>query len=119
MFADPQSITDNTVSKSLPCIGRGDSQSEYRTVDSGGVTYDLILSRTFAKRTRAVARLKVDSAVTDPLVPANSVAVSTTVSFSIDRPQFGVTADRANQIAQALVDWLTDANILKLCNGET
>jgi hypothetical protein len=119
VFADPQSVTYATVAKSLPRIGTTDSSSEYRLVDSGGVTYDLQLSHQFAKRQRVVARLRRDSVVTDPLVPANSIAASMTATLTIDFPNTGLYPTDAQDLANALVAWLTSGNILKLANGET
>lgn len=118
MFSDPQSVTYATVAKSLPAIGRGDAQSTYQLNDSG-VVYNLTLSHQFAKRNRVIARLRRDSSVTDPLVPANTVPASLTASFTIDFPTAGLTPADAQSLGKALVGWLTDANLLKLANGET
>lgn len=118
MFADPQSVTYATVAKSLPAIGRSDSDSEYKLNDSG-VVYDLILSHQFKTRNRAVARLRRDSYASDPLVPANNVLASMTGTFTLDFPNVGLTAADAQNLGKALRDWLSDANILKLVNGET
>ncbi len=119
MFADPQSVTYATVAKSLPRIGTTDSSSEYRLVASSGATYDLTLTHQFAKRNRVVARLRRDSVVTDPLVPANSLAASMTATFTIDFPATGLYPADATDLGNALVGWLTSSNILKLANGET
>lgn len=118
MFADPQSVTYATVAKSLAAIGRGPDNSVYQLNDTG-VTYNLQLSHQFAKRNRAVARLARTSSVSDPLVPANNVIASMTATLTVDFPTFGLTATDAQNIAKALRDWATDANILKLVNGET
>jgi len=118
MFSDPQSVTYAAVAKSLPAIGRGESSSEYKLNDSG-VVYDLTLSHQFAKRNRAVARLRRDSSVTDPLVPANSIPASMTATFTIDFPTAGLSTVDAQNLGNALVGFLTSANLLKLANGET
>jgi hypothetical protein len=119
VFADPQSLTYATVAKSLPAIGRGESSSEYKLVDSGGVIYDLTLSHQFKNRNRVVARLRRDSVVTDPLVPAQSVGMSMTATMTIDFPTAGLTPQDAQNLASCLVGWATAANVLKLVNGET
>jgi len=118
VFADPQSVTYATVAKSLPAVGRGDSQSEYRLND-GAAVYDLTLSHQFKTRNRAVARLRRDAVVTDPLVPAQSVVASMTATLTVDFPASGLTPTDAQNLANALVAWATSANILKLVNGET
>ncbi|DAD51238.1 coat protein [ssRNA phage SRR7976357_10] len=118
MFSDPQSITYATVSKSLPAISRGENSSVYR-LDASGVKYELTLSHQFAKRNRAVARLTRVSAVTDPLVPANYQVASMAATFTVDFPVTGLTASDAQNLGDALVGFLTSANILKLVGGET
>ena len=118
MFADPQSVTYNAVAKSLPAIGRSDSQSEYKLNDAG-VVYDLIISHQFKARNRAVVRLKRDAFVADALVPAQNVLASMSATFTIDFPTTGYTAADAQNLGNALVAWLTSGNILKVVNGET
>jgi len=118
VFADPQSVTYATVAKSLPCVGRTDSQSEYKLNDSG-VVYDFILSHQFKARNRVVARLRRDAACADPLIPAQNVLASMTATLTVDFPLTGLTPADAQLIAKALRDWATDANLLKLVNGET
>lgn len=118
MFADPQSVTYATVAKSLPCIGRADAQSEYKLTDGTGV-YDLVLLHQFKTRSRVVARLRRDSIVADPLIPAQSIAASMTATLTVDFPNVGLTPSDALSLAKALRDWATDANLTKLCNGET
>lgn len=118
MFADPQSVTYAAAAKSLAAIGRSNDQSEYKLNDSGTV-YDLILAHQFKTRNRCVARLRRDAFATDPLVPAQNILASMTATLTIDFPTTGLTATDAQNLAKALVAWATDANILKLVNGET
>lgn len=118
MFTDPQSITYATVAKSLPTIGRSDLSSEYKLNDSG-VVFDLILSHQFKSRNRVVARLRKDAYASDPLVPTQNLLASATASFTCDFPNVGMTVVDVQNLGKALVGWLSDANILKLLNGET
>jgi len=119
MLPDPQSVTYATVAKSLPAISRGDSSSSYQLSDSG-VTYNLTVSHQFAKRNRAVVRLRRDSLVSDVLVPANSVAASMSATFTLDFPTTGLTLTDADNLAQALIAWLgVSGRILRVAGGET
>lgn len=118
MFTDPQTVTYATVAKSLPAISRGENQSEYKLNDAG-VIYSLTLSHQFAKRNRVSARLRRDSFADDPLVETNNVLASASVSFTIDFPTVGVLPTSAQDLAKALVGFLSDATVLKLINGET
>jgi len=118
MFSDPQSVTYSTVAKSLAAISRGPEASVYR-LDDSGVVYQLLLQHQFKARRRIVARLQRDSYSADPLVPANNVLASMTATLTIDFPNVGLTAADAKLLGEALVDWLSDSNLLKLANGET
>lgn len=118
MFSDPQSITYSTVAKSLPTTGRGTDESTYKLNDSG-VIYTMKLGHQFKRRNRVVARLQRDSYASDPLVPTQNILASMTATFTLDFPNVGLTTADAQSLANALVGWLTSANILKLANGET
>lgn len=118
MFADPQSVTYATVAKSLPAISRSDDDSVYAFHD-GTAKYTLTLGHQFKKRNRVVARLQRDIYVADTLVPANSMLASSTCTFTIDFPSSGVLPSDAQALANALIGWLSSANVLKLVNGET
>jgi len=119
VLADPQSVTYASVSKSLPAIGRTDTQSEYRLDDGNGTVYDLTVSHQFKARNRVVARLRRDTVVTNALAPATSIAASATATFTIDFPTSGLTSTDAQNLGNALVGWLSSSNILKMANGET
>jgi len=114
MFSDPQSVTYATVAKSLAKIDIG----EYRLNDSG-VVYDLVINHQFKNRSRFVVRLRRDAFASDPLVPTQNVLASMTATFTLDVPTTGLAPADFQNLGNALVGWLTSANILKLVNGET
>lgn len=118
MFSDPQSLTYNSVAKSLPAITRGDDGSEYR-LDDGSVRYTLAISHQFKARSRVNARLTRDTTVTDPLDSSRNIATSVTVSFTVDSPIAGILPADQVYAAKMLVAWLSDANLAKLVGGET
>lgn len=118
MFSDPQSITFNSVAKSLAAIGRGDTQSVYKLV-STDAEYVLTLSHQFKTRNRVVARLQRTAIVTDPLMPSGNIVASATATLTIDFPSTGFSQTDIQNQAKALVAWASDANILKLVGGET
>lgn len=118
MFADPQVLTYATVAKSLPAIGRNETQSEYKLNDSG-VVYDFIVSHQFKARNRVVARLQRIASSADPLIPSQNILASMTATFTLDFPNVGFTPTDCQNLANALTGWLTGANVLKMVNGET
>lgn len=118
MLTDPQSVTYATVAKSLPAISRGEESSVYKLMD-GAATYVLLISHQFKRRNRVVCRLTRDSYVADPLVPANSIAASMTVTTTFDFPTAGLLPADVQNLVKAMVGFLTDAKALQLINGET
>jgi len=117
VFADPQSVTYATVAKSLPAIGRNDTESTY-VLNETGVQYKLVLSHQFKARNRVVARLQRTATVTDPLMPSQNIPASATATLTIDFPGV-VSTTEAQSLAKALIGWASDTNLLKLANGET
>lgn len=119
MFADPQSVTYATVAKPLPAIGRAPDQSDYKVV-AVDAEYQLRLAHTFKPaRNRVVARLQRTAVVDDPLTTSSKMIASATATFTVDFPSAGMTLSQARDLAAALRDWATDANLLKLVGGET
>jgi hypothetical protein len=118
MFTDPVSIVFNTYTKQLPRIGTTADGSTYRTHD-GQAAIQLQLSHAFKQRTRAVARLTWEGLVASQLNPDVNTSVGMTATFTIDIPSAGLTPADGQHVGQALRDFLTDANILKLIQGET
>lgn len=119
MLTDPQSVTYAAAAKSLPSIGRGPDNSVYQLNDSG-VVYNLSISHAFAKRNRAVVRLRRDSYVTDPLIPANSQLASMSATLTLDFPTTGLTPVDAQNLGDALTGLLvTSGLLLRIANGET
>jgi hypothetical protein len=116
MFADPQSVTINSVAQSLPAIARDDSSSVYRK-DDGNV--ELVISRTFGKRNRFSVRLNQRKIAADPLASANNVEYRQSAYVVLDVPPVGYTNVEAKDLALALAAWLTSANLLKVVGGET
>jgi hypothetical protein len=118
MLSDPQSITYATVAKSLPKVGGDSPTSATYKMNDGTRTFQLVTSNAFKRRNRAVARLTVDSFVTDPLIPANSIAAGATATFTVDFPTSGLLPADVQNIVNCLTGWLTSAVALRLINGE-
>lgn len=118
MFADPQSITFNSVAKSLVAIGRGETQSTYK-LKSTDAEYLLTLAHQFKARNRVIARLQRTAVVADIISPSDNIVASATVTLTIDFPNNGFSLAEVQDLGTALVDWATEANLLKLVGGET
>jgi len=114
-FADTQSVTVGSSTVSLANTGRGMSESRWGSSDG---KYLLTIRHSYGARTRHLAQLQLKDIVSNPLVPANNMALSTHAHIVIDAPVNGLSSTEVAEIADAIVAWATPANIAKLVAGE-
>lgn len=114
-FADPQSVTINTVAQSLPRISSNGGSSEYQKDD---MSYKLTVSRIIGKRRRYMMRLDARKIAADPLASANNREYTLAAYCVIDMPLVGYTNAEAKDVCLGLVGWLTSANVLKVVGNE-
>jgi hypothetical protein len=119
MLADPQSVTINSVAKSLPAVSRGIGTSSYKYSDG---TINLTVAHQYGKRTRRTARLDFSKIAADPLISANNILYSMSAYLVVDLPITGFSNTEQKYIVDALTKWLTDstdANTIALLGGES
>lgn len=119
MLSDPQSVTINSVAKSLPAISRGTNTSAYQFADG---TIKLSISHSYAKRTRRQVRLDFSKLAADPLISAQNIKYSMSAYLVVDLPPTGFTVTEAQYIVSALTKWLTDSSAaasLQVLGGES
>lgn len=83
---------DGDTNVPLDRISTSLNTSVYANVDKG---LKLTISHTYGKRTRRVVRLEHTKIVADPLVSTVSRPVSASVTFTVNLPEFGYSADDA------------------------
>jgi len=118
-FADPQTITINAVTDSLPRVSVGKGESEYLS-DDGLIS--LKASNAYGRRTRRVIRVDHSKITADPFLPANNVKVGMSVYTVFDLPVVGYSATEAYQVYDGFRDQLgasSDVLITKLLGGES
>lgn len=115
-FTDPQSVTINSVAKTMPRIKYGTTDSTYRTADE---CFQLRISHQITKsRTRRMVRLDQTVIAADPLTAINS-SQSASVYLVIDEPKFGFDDATLDYMVDGLVAWLSSGNIAKLLGSES
>lgn len=88
MYTDPQSVTINSVTKSLPRVKNGEMNSTYVTADG---EYQLRIShQTSKKRIRRMIRLDHTKIAEDPLTAVNA-QMTAGIYLVIDEPSVGFT----------------------------
>jgi len=117
-YADPQSLTINSVANSLPRISSGPNSGTFSKDDG---TVKLTVSHQYGKRTRRQVRVDFRKVAADPLATGYNKEYSMSTYFVIDHPPVGFTNTEAKQIVDALTAYLaasTGANVTKLLGGE-
>lgn len=116
MFADPQSVTINATPVSLPRIAVGNQEATYRSADE---TVQLRVSHQDSKgRKRRMVRLDQTTIAADPLTAENT-SQKAGVYLVIDEPKYGFADEDLDYLVDALVAWLSSANIAKMLGGES
>jgi hypothetical protein len=119
MLADPQSVTYNSGSVSLPAVGRGVNTSSYQKDDG---TMKLSISHAYGKRTRRTVRLDFSKIAADPLVSAQNIKYSMSAYLVIDQPVTGFTVAESKLVVDALTAYLTassGAKVTAVLGGES
>jgi hypothetical protein len=118
-YTDPQTVTINAVAQTLPRTSSGVSSGTF-TKDDGSVR--LNISHSSGKRMQDVLRIDFQKIAPDPLVSAQNVMRSMSVTLRVDRPLTGFTITEAKQIVDALTAYATassGARITQLLGGES
>jgi hypothetical protein len=116
-FADPQSVTINSVAQSLPRISSGVNTGTFQKDDS---TVKLAVNHQYGTRTRRQIRLDHKKIAPDLFLDAN-VEYSMSAYLVIDVPKVGYTIAEQKQIVDALTAYLTastGAKVTQLLGGE-
>lgn len=114
-FADPQTITIDTVAQILNRVKSDGYQSIY---SKGDESVKLTISHQESKgRTRRMARVDKRVVAADPLTSEHEYK-SLGVYVVLDEPEYGFSDDDIDDVVQALVAWLTSANVLKICSSQ-
>jgi hypothetical protein len=116
MFADPISVTVNSVAQSMPRVETNGRKSVYQ---KGDETFTLTISHAkTGSRVRSMARSDQRAIVPDPLTSVNDYE---TMSFYcvIDRPEAGFSVTQVEQLVAGFQAWLTTSVVDKLYGQES
>lgn len=110
-FADPQTITVNSVAQTLNRVKDDGLASVYQTDDG---LYKFVISHQETKtRFRRMVRVDQKVIAADPLTALNSYQ-SLGIYLVIDQPTYGFSTTQIDHVVQALKTWLSTANVTKL-----
>jgi hypothetical protein len=116
-FADPQSVTINSVAQTLPRISSGVNTGAFQKDDT---TVKLSVNHQYGSRTRRQIRLDHKKVAPD-VFTADNTTYSMSAYLVVDVPTTGYTIAEQKQIVDALTAYLTastGAKITQLLGGE-
>jgi len=117
MFADPQTVTINTVSTPLARIVSNDPNKG--VFQSADLLARLTIGHTNSgDRTRHLVRFDIKDIAADPLTAVNSYQ-NLGIYLVIDQPIYGFGVDDVKQCVGILKTFLSDANIAKVVGLES
>jgi predicted Zn-dependent peptidase len=107
-FADPQTITVNSVPKTLNRVKSDGLRSEYVAADE---EFKMTIShQESSKRTRRMVRVDQRIVAEDPLTSVNEYK-SLGVYLVVDEPEYGFSDAEIDHVVQALATWLSTGNV--------
>jgi len=117
MFSDPQSVTINSVAKSMPRVENDGKKSIYRMADG---TFQLTISHqpTGNQRFRSMIRLDQKAVVADPLTSVNDYEILS-YYVVVDRPEQGFTSAQVGYVVAGLSAWLDSTAVGKIFGLES
>lgn len=118
-FADPQSITINSIANSLPRTGFLPNAGVFTTAD--GLLKLTVSDTVGAKRTRRSIRIDSSKVAADPLLTAQNLRYSSSVYLVVDQPITGYTVAELKLIVDGFLAYLSassGAKITQFLGGE-
>lgn len=103
MFADPQSVTYNGTTYTLPRVSLTGRTAEYADSTSA---YFLDTNHSVGKRTRDQIRFKVNKIASDPYTTGRSLPVGMQVILTVDSPLIGFTYTEKLEATKTLLNLL-------------
>jgi hypothetical protein len=117
MFTDPQSVTVNSVAKSMPRVESDGKKSVYLSAD-GNFKMTISHQAVAGDRIRSMVRVDQRAIVADPLTSVNDYE-TLSFYFVIDRPNVGFSATEVNYLVAGLEGWLDSTAVGKLFGNES
>lgn len=118
-YADPQSVTINSVATSLPRTGSGEASGAFSSND--GLIH-LDVTHSYGRRNRRKIGLTQTKTSADPLIPSQNTVSSMSCYMVVDVPKNGFTVTEEKYIVDALVAYLaasSGAKVTQLLGGES
>jgi hypothetical protein len=110
-FADPQSVTVNSVAQSMPRTGSGNGTGTFTEADG---TNSLTISHSYGKRTRRTIRFNDKKIATNPYDTTLNQDVSCSVYLVVDAPIQGYTLTELGYVVDGFLAYLSASSYAKV-----
>lgn len=117
-LSDPKTVTINAVATPLPRITTKDNASVYQKDDS---SVKLTVSQSYGKRKGTLVRFDFQKTAADPLISAQNIIYTESVSIVVNRPLVGYTNAETKLNVEGALSFLTassGADLTKVLGGE-
>lgn len=118
-YADPQTVTVNSVAQTLARLGMGPSSGTFAKDDG---SYKLLLSHAVrGGRNQRLIRLENYKTATDPLVPTQNAPYNMSAHLVVNVPKVGYTIAEQSLAVQGFLAYLSASSyavVTKLLGGE-
>jgi len=114
-FTDPQSVTVNSVAKSMPKIKSDGTSTDYRSAD--GLFFMTVSHQLSRGRIRSLVKITQRAIVPDPLTSVNDYE-TLIVQMVIDRPEVGFDATTIGYLVTGITAWINTAGVVGKLYGQ-
>lgn len=118
MFADPQTITIDTVAQTLNRTGSTENGGRFATSNR---SHRLDVNHQYGKRVRHQIKLQFDTLTANPLISGQNVSQSMSTYLVVDLPA-GYDTVAAKKVVDGFIAYLaatSGAQVTKLLGGES
>jgi len=118
-ITDPQTLTINAIAIPLPRVAQGVDTGAFSSSDN---LVRLVVSNSYGKRTRRIARVNHRKVAADPFATGINQEYTMSAYVVFDVPRVGYTIVEQKQVIDGLMAWLTassGAKITQILGGES
>jgi hypothetical protein len=112
-FADPQTVTVNAVAQTLARVAQNGSAGSFLSND-GNFRLDISHQYTKANRVRSSVKFSTRKIAADPLISAQNIQFSESITVVVDRPATGYTVAQTKLDVDGFLTWLTASSGAKM-----
>ncbi len=112
-FSDPQTVTINSIAITLARVAQNGNAGSFLSND-GNCRLDISHQYTKSNRVRSSVKLSTRKIAADPLISAQNIQFSESITVVVDRPVTGYTVAQTKLDVDGFMTWLTASSGAKM-----